>query len=288
MEHLEDEDIARMIDGKISKRERECFLEHLSGCDMCLTIYNESLKFVEQENKKKFFLKMPNLGEIGDRFWQPFKSIFANKRLIPVYAVLLIGVILLPFLLLKENAQVKYIEESITAMESRGVHSFTGSNNSIYAAVRAGIFKEELSLLVDYSGKKELKEKLAARLINELKVIFKAEADSLLPDLVYLEEGTFESVVQRIRDMLKQRSLGEPFQFGGFVEQSILGTFENNVPRLGEVERYRHLIVQEYKDKLPEGVLKELNKFTGITGTVGLKESKDIFRDIKEIFISAE
>lgn len=284
MEHLEDEDIARMIDGKINKRERERFLEHLSGCNMCLTIYNESLKFVMQESKKKFFLKMPNLGGIIDRFWQPAKTIFTSKQLIPVYAVLLIGIILLPFLLLKENAQVHYIEESMSSLEISGIHTFSSPHDPVYAAVRAGILMEDLSLLVDYGGKEDLKEKIIQGLINELKVIFNGEADSLLPDLVHVEEGTVETVIQRIQSMLKQRSLVELFQFGSFIEQSILVSFENNLPRQEEVEKYRKLIAREYKDKLPEGILKELNKFNG---GIGIKESNDIFINIKEIFLSA-
>jgi hypothetical protein len=284
MKHLEDEDIARMIDGKISKQERERFLEHLSGCDSCLTVYNESLKFVEQGGKKKVFLKMPNLGCIADRFWLPVKSIFSSKRLIPVYAVLLIVIVLLPFLL-KENAQVKYIEESISALESRGVHTFTGSNEPVYAAIRAGIFTEELSLLVDYGGKGDLKGKVVDRLINELRVIFKAEADSLLPDLVHLEEESFETVVQRIGTMLERRSLSGLFQFGRFVEQGILASIDGKRPLAEEVDRYRRLIAGEYHNKLPPGVLKELNKFGA---SAGIDEIKGILTGIKDIFLAAE
>lgn len=284
MEHLEDEDIARMIDGTISKRERERFLEHLSGCDSCLTVYNESLKFVEQEGKEKSVLKMPNLGGIADRFWQTVKSIFATRRLIPVYAVLLIVVVLLPFLL-KENVQVKYIEDTTALLESRGVHSFVGSNNEMYAAVRAGIFTEELSLLVDYGGKEELRGKLVKWLINELKVLFSTGVDSLLPDLSNLEEGTFDAIVQRIRDMLEKRSLEELFQFGRFVEQGILSCTDGKRPLVEEVEKYRSLVASQYQDKLPPGVLKELNKFSAATG---INESKEILTGIKDIFLAVE
>jgi len=284
MEHLEDEDIARMIDGTIGKRERERFLEHLSGCDLCLSVYNESLKFVEQEGKEKFVLKMPNLGGIVDRFWQPVKSIFAVRRLIPVYAVLLIVVVLLPFLL-KENAQVEYIDDSAALLESRGVYSFVGSNNEMYAAVRAGIFTEELSLLVDYGGKEDLRGKIAARLFNELKVLFNDEAVSLLPDPAHLEEESFDMVVRGIGTMLEKRSLAGLFRFGRFVEQGILASVDGKRPLAEEIERYRRLVAGEYNDKLPPGVLKELNKFGAVTG---INESKEILTGIKDIFLAAE
>jgi hypothetical protein len=285
MIHLEDEDIARLIDGKISKNERKQFLEHLSGCDECLMIYNESLTFVQQDQKRKFFLKMPDLEKIILRFRQLSKPIFSDKRLILAYAVLLIGIILMPFLLLRENSQVTYIEESMATIEHRGSHSFISSTDPLFAAVRAGIFMEELSLLVDYGGKEELKGKLVRGLMNELKVIFNVEADSLLPDLVHVEEGTIETIEQRIRVMLEQRSFGELFQFGSFIEHSILGSFEDQVPNREQIEKYRDTINKKYKDALPEGVLRELNKFPY---EVDMKENKEIFLNIKEIFLAVE
>lgn len=284
MKHLEDEDIARMIDGTISKQERERFLEHLSGCNSCLSVYSESLKFVEEEKKSKVMLKLPQVGEVVDGWRRQARTIFAGKRLIPVYAVLLIVIVLLPFLL-KENAQVKYIEESIAALESRGVHSFTGSNDPVYASIRAGIFVEEISVLIDYGGKAKLRGKIVERLINELKVLFNAEAGSLLPDPAHLEEESFETVVQRIETMLEKRSLAMLFQFGRFVEQGILASIDGKRPLAEEVERYRQLIAGEYQDKLPPGVLKELNKFTV---TAGVNESKEILTAIKDIFLSSE
>lgn len=285
MKHLDDEDIAMMIDGRISKGERECFWEHLFQCDACLMVYNESLNFVDQEDKKKFFLKKPNPGKITERFWKTAKTTLASKELIPMYAVLFIAIILLPFLLIKENARVKYIEKSIRALKSRGIHSFTSSNNLEYAAVRAGIFAEELSLLVEYGGKEDLKGKIADKLVNELRIIFKAEINSLLPDLVQIEERTFETVIRNIKYMLGQQLVGELFQFGRFVEQSILGSFNDKLPSFGKVKKYCQLIGHGYNERLPAGVLKELNKFTSDTG---IRESNDIFLNIKEIFLSAE
>ena len=71
MKHLEDEDIARMIEGKISKKERENFLKHLSQCETCLTLYSETLKFVEEDKKEKNLLRFPNLKELAPRFGRP-------------------------------------------------------------------------------------------------------------------------------------------------------------------------------------------------------------------------
>ena len=285
MKHLDDEDIALMIDGRVSKEARERFLKHLFQCDTCFKIYNESLNFIEQEDKKKIFFKMPNHGKIADQFWQPTKTMLANKGLIPVYTVFLIAIILLPFLLIKDNSRIEYIEKSIAGLKSNESHYFMSSNNLVYAAVRTGIFTEELLCLSKYSGEENLKGEVVHRLVNELRVIFKTEVDSLLPDLVYTEEGAFETAVWHIKHMLDQQLLGEFFQFGRFVEQSIFSSFNNKLPCLERVGKYRQLIVYKYHKKLPVGVLKELNKFSGATR---IRESNDIFMNIKEIFLSAE
>jgi hypothetical protein len=284
MEHLEDEDIARMIDGTISKQERERFLEHLSGCDSCFSVYSESLKFIEEEKKSKFMLKFPQVGEVIHGWLKPVRTVFAGRRLIPVYAVLLIVIVLLPFLL-KENAQVKYIEDSTAAMESRGVHAFVGANNAMYAAVRAGIFMEELSLLVDYGGKVELRGKIAVRLFSELKVLFNDEAVSLIPDPAHFEEESFDMVVQRMGVMLEKRSLTDLFKFGGFVEKGILSCVDGKRLVVEEVEKYRSMVAGEYRDQLPPGVLKHLNRF-GVGA--GSNEIKEILIGIKDIFLAAE
>lgn len=284
MKHLEDEDIARMIDGTISKKERERFLEHLSGCNSCLSVYSETLKFIEDEKKSKVKLKLPQVGTVVDGWLRQVSLIFAGKRLIPVYAVLLIVIVLLPFLL-KENAQVHYIEECVTEMEVRGINQFSGSKYPVYASIRAGIFVEEISVLVDYGGKAELRGKIVDRLITDLKVLFNDEAVSLLPDPAHLEEESFEMVVQRMGSMLEKRSLAKLFQFGRFVEQGILSSIDGKRPLVEEVEKYRQLIAGEYRDKLPAGVLKELSKF-GV-GT-GINESKEILIGVKDIFLAAE
>lgn len=284
MEHLEDEDIARMIDGTISKQERERFLEHLSGCESCLSVYSESLKFIEEEKKSKVLLKFPRVGEVIGGWLGQARTVFAGRRLIPVYAVLLIVIVLLPFLL-KENVQVKYIDECVKEIEVRGIHQFSSPNDPVYAAIRAGIFTEEISLLSDYGGKVELRGKIAVRLFNELKVLFNDEAISLIPDPAHFEEESFDMVVQRMVVMLEKRSLAGLFHFGSFVEKGILSCVDGKRPLVEEVEKYRRLIEVEYRDKLPPGVLKQLNRFGAAEGVV---ESKEILIGIKDIFLAAE
>lgn len=103
MKHLSDEDIARLIDGKPGKKEREAFLEHISDCDDCLTIYTETLKFIESEKQEPAAATNPGFLEILSRIKNTISSISPVKRwiLVPALAALLIAflLIILPFIL---------------------------------------------------------------------------------------------------------------------------------------------------------------------------------------------
>jgi len=281
MKHLEDEDIARMIEGTISKKERENFLKHFSECETCLSVYSETFKFIEEEKKGKFILKFPNLKETVRRFGQAMDDIFTIKRLALAAAALVI-IVLMGFVVLKkihdmriENAKIVCIKESVTEMEA---YAFAPSEDERDAAVRAGNFVQDLSLLVN-SGEEELRMKIVNILIRELKMISKNETDSLSRDLENIERKNFETVVQRIRELMEKRSLSELFQFGRFLEHSILSTFENKVPKQEDIEKY-HRIVRE--NKFPPGVSKELKKLKKSSKN---GEIREICMAIKEIFL---
>jgi hypothetical protein len=266
MKHLQDEDIARMIEGNINKKERRDFLKHLSECDTCLSVYSETFEFIEKEKKDK---------ETARGFGWTAGSIFTVKRLIPAAAALIVIVSLGTFALKEihhreiKNKQIGYIK-NLTEM---GSYPFSPSKNEIYAAVRAGFLVEDLSLLVN-TGEEELRTKIGKMLGSELKAISNNETGSLSQDL--------ENIERRIRGSLEKRPLAKPFQLGCFLEHSILSTFENEAPKQEDIEKYRR-IAQEYKDKLPRGVLKGLKKLK-TTGRA-IEKIRSICIEIKEIFL---
>jgi hypothetical protein len=292
MRHLEDEDIARMIEGKISKKERKNFLKHLSECDSCITVYTETFKFVEKERKRPTILKLPGIEKIKipvQHLWQDIRDWLANKKpvLVPAFIVLIVVLVVGPFVLKElhekstENAKIQQIAGDI---ESMGSHAFSPSRDEISAAVRAGIFIEDLSLVVNAGGNEELKTKISKMLSNELKIMFKNETDSLFQDLENIEKKNFETVVQNIQKQIEKRPLSKLFGFGRFVELSILSTFENKRPQQGDIDKYQQ-ILQKYKNKLPRGIFNQLKK---LKPPGGIKESKKTFIAIKEIILSLE
>jgi hypothetical protein len=285
MRHLEDEDIARMIEGTVSKTERETFLRHLSECSACFNVYTETLKFVEGEKQKK----VPWIEKIKpalQRFRLTVGTIFTNKRLIPAFVssiiIVLIAIFVMNHLLHREieNNKMVYIEKIVEEIEDREVHAFSGSKGEIYAALRAGIFVEDLSLVVNAGEKEKLKTKIAKTLSRQLEV-FASKKSPLLHELANIEKKNVETVVKRISGLFASHSYSELFRFGRFVEQSILSTYENNTPKQENIEKYQR-ILQKYEDTLPLGVFRELKKLKTTTGD---KEIRDVFISIKEIFL---
>ncbi|NIM10423.1 MAG: hypothetical protein GTO45_00400 [Candidatus Aminicenantes bacterium] len=289
MKHLGDEDIARMIEGTISKKEREHFLKHLSECNSCFNVYTETLKFVEKEKKSKHVLKSPVLDKTAvRRYWLDIRTLFKNRRpvLVPAFAALIIILLMVPFLLNYlhhrgiENNKMVYIEKIVEEIENRGVHAFSGSKGEIYAALRAGIFVEDLSLVVNAGRKEELKTKITKTLSRQLEV-FASKKSPLLLELANIEKKNVETVVKRISELFQSHSYSELFRFGRFVEQSILSTYENKTPKQEDIEKYQR-ILQKYEDTLPLGVFRELKKLETASR---IEENRNICIAIKELFI---
>jgi hypothetical protein len=281
MNHLEIEDIGRLIDGNVRKQERKLFFKHLSECKACLTLYNETLKFMGDEKKSKSLLKFPIPGKITvSGVYKAISTIFTMKRYQLALVAMLIILVMVPFMVKEssqqkiKNARIQYIENKI---ENIGSPAFFPSGGKIYTAVRTGIFIEDLSILVQTDGKEELQQKVKQMLGRELKQLPDKE-NPLLQELARLNKKNFAVMVQHIKELMEKQSLTEYFRFGRFIGQSIRATFENQIPKQEDIEKYRR-VAQEFK--LPPGVIKRLNK---LKTTTDIKENRDIFIEIEEIF----
>jgi hypothetical protein len=259
MKHLEDEDIAKLIDGKTGKEEREIFLKHLSECKQCLTLYSQTLKFTRDDDK----LKIPGFEKTFiSRFhlylWEMPREIFAVKKYRTAFAVTVL-IILAGFFLLKDRSPVKIpgaveqtIAENIADIENNPVYSFSGSKKD--AAVRIGIMTEDLSLVKNAGTNEKLRAKIADIMENRLKY------SSLSPELESTE----------LRDY---------FRFGCLLERAVLACANNKRPGSGIVGECRRIAVDK---RLPARVIKELDKIETAAGIDGIKT---IFSNIKKIFL---
>lgn len=283
MKHIEIEDIGRLIDGNVSKQEKKQFLTHMSQCKTCLTLYNETLKFMGEDQKSKAPLKLPAFEEIISRIKHIFETIFTVRKYQLAAATSIIILVTAAFLWQVfsgggtgkiEQAQIRHIENRVENLEIKAI---LPSLDKIYEAVRAGIFVEELSLLVRTNAPGELRIKILQILMAEIDRLT-GDKNTIGKELTPIDKKNLDIMIRGIRELMEEYSLTELFQLGGFLEQSILATFENKTPHKEDIERYQQ-IVRTYK--LPPGVFKRLER---IKRTNDLKETRNLLKEIEQVF----
>ncbi len=294
MKHFKAEEIARFAEGHVVKSEQEEFIAHLAACERCFKAYTDTVKFLEVENKNRFASKFPGLVKIKNAlpgFWRdiliPFKTFKTGKPLlIPSLAILIILLLGGPYVFKTlrhsriEKAQFQQIERDIENMEARG---FGPSRSEVFAAVRLGIFLEDLSLLVHSGSNRELESQIIDRLSSELKPVA-GSSNPLIDNLPDTNRANFKEILKAIRELMERRALDEFFRFGGFLEHAILSSYANESPKPGDIDKYGE-IARKYSLQFPPGVLKEWEK---LNASPTNKKTREIFCDVKEIFLSLE
>lgn len=286
MKHFESEELARFAEGKVKDSEQEAFIGHLAECGECFKAYSDTLKFIEEEYKKRFTLKFPNLEKVKTalhRFWEDMRTLVKNRRpvLVTVFAALIIVLLVVPYFLNtlhEKRVETAKIQQIAMDIENIGTGDLAFSGNKPVAALRAGIFVEDLALVVNSGGDAELKTKITKMLSNQLGTLIGRE-NPLLKKLADVEKKSLPGIVQRIPDLLGQQSLAELFRFGRFIERSLLIFFENKLPPQSDIEKYL-TIAREHG--LPQGVLKNLEK---LKTNNSVEQSKKYFIAIKNIFL---
>lgn len=269
MRHLDDEDIAGLIDGTIGKKERESFLTHLSQCDDCLTVYSETLKFVEDEKAGEKAVSVP-----VPRFWERLGAIFPKPLLIPAAAVLLIAVAVGIYLFIGpsgneiQKARVRFITRSFEEMTNN--YTLSPGTDKISAAVRAGFIVEDLYVLAD-SGDSET-DKTLNGLLKELR------AEQEIISGIKPETGDIHETVKALERDIAANSLSTSYTLGRFIERSALDTFENKRPAKEEMEKYITIAAEH---PLPEGLVVRFRK---IMSAPGADAEREAWNEVKEIF----
>lgn len=286
MAHLQEGEITRLAEGNVDEVERERFLKHLAECEHCLKVYSYTLEFIQEERRGKFLLKFPVLKKIFQYpYTQSMETLFKKKVYIPAFAALLLILVTLPFVIkmFMNNeitaAKLDYIEEIIMEMHKPKHYDFLPSNDKFYAAVRAGFFTEELSVVLPSKNKKELGTTISRILMNQLKIIAGNKPGSPFPGPGEIRKDNFKTMVNRISSGMEAAALAELYQFGRFVERSLLATFENKLPEKKEIEKYRDRL--KHCD-LPKGVF---DKLEDLKTAADMKKIRKLWEGIKEIFL---
>jgi hypothetical protein len=286
MKHFKPEELARFAEGKIKESEQEYFLKHLAECEECFKAYSDTLKFIEEEYKNKYILKFPGFNEIKivlHKFWQGIRNLVRLKRsvLVPTFAVFIIILLVGPFMLTEihnrkiKNAQIQQISRDI---EDNHTEVFAPPTYKPFAAVRIGIFIEDLTLVVNTGCNVNLKTKIQDRLNSQLK-LFNGKGNSLLKELANIEKNNLPVIVQCIPEQLGQKSLVQLFRFGRFIERSLFLTIGKKIPEQQDIEKYLSIA---RKQGLPPGVIYNLEK---LKNTKSVDHGKKYCFAIKTLFM---
>lgn len=287
--HLKDEEIGRLIDGNLEKSEREEFLKHMSQCESCLSIYSQTLKFLEDDKKNSVEVKPPVFGESPLlNFWKAVQGIVSQKKYRFAGVALLILIIGIPLFIKlfspasSENDRVLYIERVSDELFNRGICTFTGADNPYYSSVRAGIFVEDISVLINISDKKDLR-KMLVDLLNKELIILGGEQSTLVRSADDLETHSYKPYLRNIKYFLEKCPEKDLFRFGGILERSILDIVNGSRNFKDDITRYISIFDQNYKGKVPQGVLKDLKK---LNSNVPVTRVKEILIGIKQVYIA--
>lgn len=268
MRHIDDNDISRMIDGNVSRRERESFQKHLAQCDECLTVYSESLKFRDAGDDEGIALKRTTL--------------FSMEKLVAA-SIVVLAVLLGLFFLFQgsgkqnKNEAIKLLTRLCKERLDSDIHSFMPSKKKLFVLVRLGILWEDLSAIVRKPGQKELRKTIQSMLAGHIELITGVK-HPLRDAIANVDSESIQGVESRIVRWMNQENYIHWFRFGCFLERCVFRTFDNELPPLQEIEGYRTLAEA---NGLPQGVTNKLKILQNITDSVLFR---DICLNIAEIF----
>ncbi len=276
MTHLEDEDIARLIDGMVGEAERKRMLDHMADCESCLSVYSETIKFLEEEGELKEVveLKPQNSGKLIPMRRRAWLSLAA--ALVFFLAGIYIIVDMLPTAGLTDT-QAAFHQKRINEIWNPSGHHFSDPNNKEFAAVRIGIWMEDLGPLTKDKKRTELKAKYIEFLVEDLER-FLPEGDPLLLEVAGLSKKTFRDVEVKARMKLDGFGMGKLYQFGRFIENILMTAVTEKLPAVEELALYLG-IAKEHQ--LPQGVSRLLS---GLSRAADPASMAEISEDVIEIF----
>lgn len=267
MTHLSEEDIARLIDGRVSEAERKRMLDHMADCESCLSIYSETVKFLEEEGELREVVELDEKGA-GNMISM------SRRAWIPVAAAILLVIIAYPFLkqILPSDslsdAVIAHHESRIETIGSGSGHQFADPNNKVFAAIRIGVWMEDLDGLTRDGKQKENTAKYIDLLIQDLER-FLPEDNPLLKEVADLDNGNFRDLELKVLLNMKNHNSGELYQLGRFIEKILLTAIDGKTPVIEELPRYLNIAE---KFELPQGALRRLSQLSDAQTTGEFEE----------------
>jgi hypothetical protein len=257
--HPKDEDIARLIDNKVTPAEREEILDHIDECDECAAVFRNVLKFreIEEEREQR----------------KSLVKIFPGKNAwLPIAAGILLFAILTVFLLYKSPKEtsgfywanapgseaLRHIEENVSKFEEDSSYGFSPNLSIKTVSVRLGFFTEDLNRLA-MAKENQVKEKIIRLLENTMNHWFKYEIRILGLDRNKIDREFVVEMDRQLENRLKANALDELYLFGRYIERSIFLCLEGRLPDKDPIKKLIRVSKSNNLASIIPGILEKID-----------------------------
>ena len=274
--HPSDEDIAGLIDNKVTPAEREKILAHIDDCEECAAVFRNVLKFFEigEERKERRFLV----------------KIFHGKNVwLPLAAGILLFALLFVFLLYMPDKQADFswarapgkgalnlIEESVSRFAGDSTYGFSPDLSIKTVSVRLGFYSEDLKRLIP-SKQVQLKEKILRLLQGEMKHRFKYELRIFNLDRK-IDGELVAGVHRQLENRLKEDALDDLYFFGQYIERSMFLCMEGRFPDKSPIKKLIRAAKNHNLARIIPGVLENIREEESLKGILKhLQAIREVF-----------
>jgi hypothetical protein len=277
--HPTDEDIARLIDNKVTPAEREEILDHIDECVECAAVFRNVLKFreIEEECENRRFLV----------------KIFQGKNAwLPIAAGILLFALLAVFLLYKSPKETggfywanipakeafRHIEENVSKFEEDSSYGFSPNLSIKTVSVRLGFYIEDLNRLVP-AKENQVKERILRLLEKVMNHWFKYEIPISYPDMNKIDREFVTTLSSRLGTRLKADALDDLYFFGQYIERSIFLCMEGKLPDRGPIKKLIRVSRSNNLARIVPGILEKIEREESI------KRILNHLQAVREIFL---
>ena len=278
--HPSDEDIARLIDNKVTPGEREEILGHIDDCEECAAVFRNVLKFLEigkEREERRFLVKIFH----GKNVWLPLAAG------ILLFALLFVFLLYLPY---KQadfswarapgKGALNLIEENVSRFAGDSTYGFSPDISIKTVSVRLGFYSEDLKRLIP-SNQIQLKEKILRLLQGKMKHWFKYELQIFDLDrkMDRKNDGEFAAGVDRqLENRLKEDALDDLYFFGQYIERSIFLCMEGRFPDKSPIKKLIRAAKSNNLARIIPGVLENIREEESLKGILKhLQAIREIF-----------
>jgi len=227
--HLDDENIAKLIDGKASQIEKKEYLDHISNCEECFEIYSDSIKSLRNLKSKNIM----------------FLSLLQSRKYISLLAASILIFVVGIFYITKSEINItgttikttNYIKSNLLKYGDSSSYGFTQNETVFFNVVRLGIMAVDIESLS--SAKKN-------KIFLELKDLIKEDLIKIDKALLINREILISNKLNpKIIIEIKKMKYMEYYIFGRILEKTIFEAIEGRFPLRNNIEKLENIVIDK-------------------------------------------